>query len=381
MPATPIPRPQLAFALVACLLAAHATFAQVAGKGENQVISRVYDVSDFLAVVRDHPDNSSIVPPTRIGEARRDPFRGGGGGGGGGIFGGGGGGANDPQGKAKGTPEKTPLDSIIKLIQETVDPTSWRDNGGAIGSIRGISGQLVITQTAENQAAIADLLMQLRETAARMVRIRATWALLGDEELQSITRSAQADQKKHPSPLHEVDMQALAKLQNAVRLRGQTMCFNRQTVHVASGRARTIVTDVKAVVGDSSAAYEPTTEMVQSGATLELTPTLAPDNSTVTLDLTSVVSRWDKPDAPIALPRATATTQTTGGGRGPGVTPESPASIDRLNMPVQSLATTVQLPLDRAVLIGGMTLDPGTDDAKQLYLIIEASAGTVPRQR
>jgi hypothetical protein len=352
-------------------MAAHATFGQVAGKGENQMISRVYDVSDFLAVVKDHPDHSAIVPPTRIGEGRREQLHGGGGGG---LFP-----QNDPQGKAKGTPEQVQLDTIIKLIQETVNPSSWRDAGGAIGAIRGINGQLVITQTAENQAMITDLLRQLRETSARMVRIRATWALLGDEELKSIT--TQADQNRPASPLHEVDMQALAKLQNAVKIRAQTMCFNRQTVHVASGRARTIVTDVKAVVGDSSAAYEPTTEMVQSGATFELTPTLAPDDSTVTLDLTSVVSRWDKPDAPVALPRAMATTQTTGGGRAPGVTPEPPSSIDRLNMPVQSLATTVQLPLDRAVLIGGMTLDSGADDAKQLYLIIEASAGTVTKQR
>ena len=99
--------------------------------------------------------------------------------------------------------------------------------------------------------------------------------------------------------------------------------------------------------------------------------------------MTSVVSRWDQPGPPVALPRATATTRAAAGVRAAGETPDAGlwASIDRLNMPVQSLATTVQLPLDRAVLIGGMTLDSGADDGKQLYLIIEASAGSVPKQR
>jgi hypothetical protein len=336
-------------------------------------------VSDFLGAIPNHPDDSAIVPPTRIGEYRREQARGGGGGGGGGgIFAGGGGEAGGKPAKA---PDQERMDTLIKLVTETVDPNSWRDAGGTIGSIRAISGHLIITQTAENQALIADLFIQLRETAARMVRIRATWALLGDEELKSITKAPQGEQGKPASPLHEVDMVALAKLQNVVKLRGQTVCFNRQTVHVSSGRARTVVTEIDALVGEGSAAYEPVSELVQSGATLELTPMLAPDNSTVTLDLKSVVSRWEKPDAPVALPRATATTQATGGGRAAGVVAEPVSALDRLNMPVQSLATTVQLPVDRAVLIGGMTLDPGTDDVKQLYLIIEASAGSVPKQR
>jgi hypothetical protein len=349
------------------------------GAKKEETITRVYDVTDLVITIPDHRDDSTIVPPTRIGASRRQANTGGGGGGGGGggLFGGGGG----QGGKAKPENEVSQSDQLMKLIVETVDPTSWREAGGSIGSIRMISGHVVITQTAENQRGIASVLSQLRETSARMVRVRATWALLGDDELKSITRPGGADQAQGSGPLHEIDMDALAKLKNAVRMRGQTTCFNTQTVHVTSGRARTVVTAVGAVVGSGSAAYEPTADLVQLGAALEVTAVLAPDNSAVTLDLSSVVSRWDKPEAGVSLPRAAAATQTSTGERvsGAALDPNYAGPIDRLNMPVQSLATTVHLPMDKAILVGGMTLDPGADDAKQLYLIIEVSGGALSK--
>jgi hypothetical protein len=49
-------------------------------------------------------------------------------------------------------------DGLVKLIQQSVDPTSWRDQGGQIGGIRAMQGQLIITQTPENQVEIAYLL-------------------------------------------------------------------------------------------------------------------------------------------------------------------------------------------------------------------------------
>jgi hypothetical protein len=216
-----------------------------------------------------------------------------------------------------------------------------------------------------------------------MVRIRATWVLLSDDELKSVSKSSAG------GPLQEIDTAALAKLPNAVKLRGQTTCFNRQTVHITSGRARTVITDVDALVGQGAAAFEPKAELVSSGATLEITPVLSPDNADVTLDLTSVLSRWEKPEAAGSTVRGTATTQPSnvagarpsGAASEPDVTSEVTATIDRLNMPVHSLATTIQLPVDRAILIGGMTLEPGTDDSKQLYLIIEASGGTASKTR
>ena len=57
------------------------------------------------------------------------------------------------------------LDSVERLklvITETVDPESWREAGGTVGSIREFNGQLVVTQTPVAHDRIAKLLQDLR---------------------------------------------------------------------------------------------------------------------------------------------------------------------------------------------------------------------------
>jgi hypothetical protein len=56
---------------------------------------------------------------------------------------------------------------------ELIATDSWRDKGGRSGSIRELSGQLIITQTPENHRQILRLLEQLRETRAIQVTIQA----------------------------------------------------------------------------------------------------------------------------------------------------------------------------------------------------------------
>ncbi len=53
-------------------------------------------------------------------------------------------------------------DSLIKIIQETVAPDSWRDAGGSAGSVCYFDRKLWITETVENHDRIADLLRLLR---------------------------------------------------------------------------------------------------------------------------------------------------------------------------------------------------------------------------
>ena len=55
------------------------------------------------------------------------------------------------------------VERILRLITENVAPDSWRDSGGTIGSDREVAGLLIITQTPENLAAVADLLRQFHQ--------------------------------------------------------------------------------------------------------------------------------------------------------------------------------------------------------------------------
>src|SRR5687768_2242807 len=131
------PRPSpfaLLAALALCGLFAVSGHAQEAAEGpqEPRVITRVYDIRDLLMQRRSYPAQSALVPPTRIGEPRLTP---------------------QIVVRATTQPDPAPQqivgNMIHSLIQDTVDPESWRDNGGAIGALRELEGQLIVTQTAE----------------------------------------------------------------------------------------------------------------------------------------------------------------------------------------------------------------------------------------
>lgn len=53
-------------------------------------------------------------------------------------------------------------DSIAKLLEDTIDVDTWKDNGGSIGSLRGLGGMLIITQTPEAHHRIVGVLRTLR---------------------------------------------------------------------------------------------------------------------------------------------------------------------------------------------------------------------------
>jgi hypothetical protein len=67
---------------------------------------------------------------------------------------------------------------ILKEIEDTVEtivaPTSWQEKGGKVGSIRELSGYLIVNQTEENQQALKNLLGQLRESHRLQTSVEAT---------------------------------------------------------------------------------------------------------------------------------------------------------------------------------------------------------------
>ncbi len=143
------------------------------------------------------------------------------------------------------------------------------------------------------------------------------------------------------------------------------------------------------VVGTAVVAFQPTIAQLLSGVTLQLTPRLEEDSAVV--EVLSVVSGWGKPGPSISLTSggkgAVATTQPSGDQTSTDIISHATASLDRLNVTAQQLATTVRIPLGKPILVGGMTFDPdrpettqpqgkpGVPDApaadgKQLYLVL-----------
>lgn len=234
-----------------------------------------------------------------------------------------------------------------------MDSESWKDNGGVTGSIATFNGELFVTQTAENQTAIAHLIEELRDDKAGMVRIRADWVLLAPSEASKLLIKGDDD----TAALPEVSREYLRGLpETTVRYSGQIACFSGQTVHLASGRARNMVTNVTPVVAPGAIGMDPTVDLVQDGVSLEVSATLSTGSAIV--DLASIVSEGGKTAAV------------------PSTQPAMPA-LDQIDKVVQHFHTTVQVPLNKPVLVGGSTVDPTVDQpaGKRLYLIIEADNG------
>jgi len=161
--------------------------------------------------------------------------------------------------------------------------------------------------------------------------------------------------------------------------------LNGQRVNLSAGRARSVLSDVEANVGTDAAAMAPVIDLVLSGAVLNVLPVVSADGSTATLKLRAVTGRWDKADAPpikLALPVA---------GSQPSVKPppappppQGTMDLERLNMPVHLVSTTVKMPTGVAVLVGGMTADAEpqhAEDHRPVCLIMEVWAEGADKQR
>ncbi len=89
-------------------------------------------------------------------------------------------------------PEEDPerasrVQQIIDVIQDTVEPDSWRDRGGTgNGTIREINGQLVITQNSSAQRQIGGLLDKLREQRAIQIAVEALFLTVSSHYLEEL---------------------------------------------------------------------------------------------------------------------------------------------------------------------------------------------------
>jgi len=127
------------------------------------VNTRVYDVRDLILSVDD-------APPNEFAGADSDRQTG-----------------TSPSTTQPLSPRDQSIKLIIGTIQDTIGPDSWKDRGGSVGSIREIAGQLIVTQTPENQAAIERLLGQLRENRGLQVVVESRFLNVNPQDLAGIS--------------------------------------------------------------------------------------------------------------------------------------------------------------------------------------------------
>jgi general secretion pathway protein D len=77
-------------------------------------------------------------------------------------------------------------DELIDLIRRSIDPDSWRDKGGSVGTIDEFNGQLVITQTPSGHARVGGLLSKLREQRAIQIAVEARFITVQSNYLEEL---------------------------------------------------------------------------------------------------------------------------------------------------------------------------------------------------
>ena len=157
------------------------------------VETRTYDIRDLLLAIPDFTDAptmdlTSATSSSNSARGAGQGSNGGGGNSGGGnqnIFGGGGGGQGGQD--DKNTPSREELvEQITSLIRETIGVGSWKEDGGQLGSLRELGGQLIVTQTPEIHRQISSLLEKLREQRSIQVMIETRFLTVQRNFLEDV---------------------------------------------------------------------------------------------------------------------------------------------------------------------------------------------------
>ncbi|HEY8668337.1 MAG TPA: hypothetical protein VIL86_16930 [Tepidisphaeraceae bacterium] len=261
---------------------------------------------------------------------------------------------------------KERTDQIIKLIQDTIQPESWKDCGGDIGSIRELRGRLIITNSVDNHRQVAMLLEELRKGNAETITIEADWIVIAPDDLKDLLKKPTGNE---PASLpREVDGDVLKQMRGkAPNSHAEISCLNSQGIEMISGRMRSALIDLEPVVGNSAAAFKPTTSMILSGARLRIRPLVQGDHAIVHVQ--TVVCDWDKADGVMHVNSEVAASTTR---PADDTLKLSTNEMQRVDGSASHFATSLKMPLNRPVLVGGMTVDPRakTQDNKRIYLVL-----------
>lgn len=271
-----------------------------------------------------------------------------------------------------GGESRTSIHTLVEAITTTIAPASWQQAGGE-GSIARIGNSLLISAEIKTHEQIENLLSLFRQRwkTLRTVTLRAYWLWLSDDQLAALVPES-ADEK---TPYGMVDDKAwrnrpAADAKLGAGYRAMLTCYNGQTVAVTAGGERLSVAGMDAEKAERvsekdelKSIYHPRLVALQDGAALQFRPVVSTSGKYVAIDLHSRVARLN-PAPPAARPE----------GKRPDSLEDVVASIDRPQLVVQELSTTLRAPINRTLLVGGMTFEgagPQTD--VNLYLFVRAT--------
>jgi type II secretory pathway component GspD/PulD (secretin)/tetratricopeptide (TPR) repeat protein len=88
--------------------------------------------------------------------------------------------------QANGESREERIRKLVGVLQKTIDPSSWRDNGGDVGAIQELNGSLIITTTPQNHREIVGLLSRLREIRSLQVNVESRFLAIRSDFFEQI---------------------------------------------------------------------------------------------------------------------------------------------------------------------------------------------------
>jgi len=252
-------------------------------------------------------------------------------------------------------------DELILLITETVEPDSWRDNGGRVGAIRELTGQLIVTQTPENHRQIADLLNQLRRQRDAQIRIESRYLSADRSIFQKAGLKIDLTKIDDQSPifLDDGQVEAIMKVlrdDNASSLIDvpRVILFNGQRAYVKVTTPHSYTERIDVIKTDAGETrYEPVIKTVDSGVILDIQATASSDRKYATLKLSPKLMTLIGIDKIRFEPSP----------------PDQELFVEIPQMNRKEVSTIVSVPFGQTLLLAGMREDAADNGAETRYTL------------
>jgi hypothetical protein len=267
---------------------------------------------------------------------------------------------------------RTSLNDLLNAIKQTISPEDWRDNGGR-GTISRLGNNLMISATEQSHDQIDTLftLFRKRWGSLRTVTVNAHWLWLTEEQIAAAIGNEAGGFEKVTNDAWQ-ELRTASKQFDRGGYHAAITCYNGQTVSAVAGGQRRFVGRVspsEAGVGkdgETILGYETHTGILQDGAALQVTPLTTSGGKIVVLDLHTRVNRFQEGDDQKPAPAGKAAA-----GNQAELVRQLVAAVDRPRLNSYRLATTLRVPIDETVLIGGMsTAGEPQPDEPGLYLFL-----------
>lgn len=249
------------------------------------------------------------------------------------------------------SPEEV-VSQVISIILETIEPETWRDNGGEPGSITylPVNHRLVVTHTEQVQSRVGQLIHDLQDRD--VVTIEARLVRLPDAQVEAQVQIVEGIAVWQGEL--ELDVKPVAE----VRFSG----FEGRTHRAGDGKVVGYFGSVQPVVAANAVAYQPQVEEVNTGLELVITPVLSEDGSHVTLELSGEYALVIEPPAKMPEDKP---------GSGEPVLP------DRLAVDRSAVQSALRIRVGQWVLVGtvGASRDGQPNEEAPLHLLLRVETG------